>query len=136
VKDQLYMLLASVEDKGLSERALELALTDEPGATNSAEMVRQVAQHAPELAFDFALANMEKMNTRIDESSRSRFFPSLATSSGDPAMVGKVQRYAAANLAEGARRDAETAVAEIRDRIKVRQDRLPEIDSWLARHAR
>jgi aminopeptidase N len=136
VKDQLYLLLASVEDKGLSERALELALTDEPGATNSAEMVRQVAQHAPELAFDFALANMAKMNTRIDESSRSRFFPSLATASGDAAMIGKVERYAAANLAEGARRDAETAVAEIRDRIKVRQDRLPEIDGWLARHAR
>jgi aminopeptidase N len=136
VKDQLYMLLASAEDKGLSERALELALTDEPGATNSAAMVREVARHAPELAFDFALANMAKMNTRIDESSRSRFFPSLASMSGDPAMVGKVQRYAAANLAEGSRRDAETAVAEINDRIRVRQDRLPEIDSWLARHAK
>ncbi|WP_332876980.1 M1 family metallopeptidase [Massilia sp. S19_KUP03_FR1] len=136
VKDQLYMLLASVEDKGLSERALELALTDEPGATNSAAMVRQVAQHAPELAFDFALANIAKMNTRIDESSRSRFFPSLATSSGDPAMVAKVQQYAAANLTEGSRGDAQTAVAEIKDRIKVRQERLPEIDGWLARHAR
>jgi aminopeptidase N len=135
-RDQLYLLLAAADDKGLSERALELALTDEPGATNSAAMVARVAQHAPELAFDFAVANMEKMNARIDESSRSRFFPGLATHSSDPAMIGKLQRYAAANLAEGSRRDAETAVAEISDRIKVRQARLPEIDGWLVRHAK
>jgi aminopeptidase N len=136
VKDQLYMLLASANDPGLSERALELALTDEPGATNSAAMVAQVAQHAPELAFDFAVANMEKMNTRVDESSRSRYFPSLATHSSDLAMVAKVRSYAQANLAEGARRDAETAEAEISDRIKVRKERLPEIDGWLLRHAK
>ena len=136
VKDQLYLLLASANDPGLAQRALELALTDEPGATNSAAMVAQVAQHAPELAFDFAVANMAKMNTRIDESSRSRYFPSLATHSGDPAMVAKVQGYAAANLAEGARRDAETAVVEIKDRIKVRRERLPEIDAWLVRHSK
>jgi aminopeptidase N len=87
VKDQLYMLLASADDKGLSERALELALTDEPGATNSAAMVARVAQHAPELAFDFAVANMARMNARVDESSRSRYFPGLATHSSDPAML-------------------------------------------------
>lgn len=136
VKDQLYILLASAEDKGLTERALELALTDEPGATSSAAMVARVAEHAPEMAFDFALANMAKMNARVDESSRSRYFPGLATHSSDPAMVTKVQNYAQANLAEGSRRDAETAMAEIRDRIKVKQLRLPEIDGWLVRHAK
>jgi len=136
VKDQMYMLLAQANDPGLSERALELALTDEPGATNSAAMVAAVAQHAPELAFDFATANMAKMNTRIDESSRSRYFPSLATHSANPAMVAKVKSYAEANLAPGSRRDAETAMAEITNRIKVRQARLPEIDAWLAKHAK
>ena len=136
VRDQLYMLLASANDPGLSERALELALTDEPGATNSAAMIRRVAEHAPEMAFDFAVANMAKVNTRVDESSRSRYFPSLATHSSDPAMVAKLRNYAQANLAEGSRRDAETAVAEITDRIKVRQGRLPEIDAWLVKHAK
>jgi aminopeptidase N len=136
VKDQMYMLLASANDPGLSERALELALTDEPGATNSAAMVARVAEHAPEMAFDFATANMARMNARVDESSRSRFFPALATHSSDPAMIAKVQRYAQANLAEGSRRDAETAVAEIQNSIKVKQLRLPEIDEWLVKHAK
>ena len=35
VKDHLYSLLASTEDEALARRALELALTDEPGATNT-----------------------------------------------------------------------------------------------------
>ena len=134
-KDQMYMLLATANDPGLSQRALELALTDEPGATNSAAMVARVAQHAPEMAFDFATANMAKMNARVDESSRSRYFPGLATHSADPAMVAKVKSYADANLAAGSRRDADTAMAEITDRIKVRAARLPEIDAWLTRHA-
>jgi aminopeptidase N len=136
VKDQLYLLLASVEDPGLSERALELALTDEPGVTNSAAMVKRVAQHAPEMAFDFALANMDKMNTRVEESSRSSYFASLATYSDEPAMVDKVKKYAEANVAVDARRETDTAIAEITDRIKVRTQRLPEIDAWLERHAR
>ena len=136
VKDQMYMLLASANDPGLSQRALELALTDEPGATNSAAMVARVAQHAPEMAFDFATANMAKMNARVDESSRSRYFPGLATHSADPAMVAKVKSYAEANLAAGSRREAQTAMADITDRIKVRAARLPEIDAWLTRHAK
>jgi aminopeptidase N len=48
-------------------------------------------------------------------------------------MVGKVRRYAEANLAPEARRDAETAVAAIQDRLKVRGERVPEIDGWLKR---
>jgi aminopeptidase N len=49
-------------------------------------------------------------------------------------MAGKVQAYAEAHIAPEARRDAETAIVGINDRIKVRRERLPEIDAWLARH--
>jgi hypothetical protein len=36
LKSNLYTLLGVAEDKALAERALQLALTDEPGLTNSA----------------------------------------------------------------------------------------------------
>jgi aminopeptidase N len=136
IKDQLYRLLASPADKALARRALELAMTDQPGVTNSAAMLAQVAEENPELAFDFALANLSKVNERVDASSRSRYIPRLAAGSADPATIGKLEAYASANLAPGSRRDAETAVAGIRDRIKARSERLPEIDAWLAAHAR
>jgi aminopeptidase N len=135
LKNSLYDMLASVADKALARRALDLALSDEPGATNSAAMLSRVAQHHPDMAFDFALANIGKVNERVDASSRSRYFPRLASGSADPAMVGKVNAYAAANLAPTSRRDADTAVAAIKYRIKLRSERLPDIDAWLARNA-
>jgi len=135
VKDQLYSLLASTEDKALAQRAMELALTDEPGATNSAAMLAEVATRHPDMAFDFAISHMAKVNERVDSTSRSRYFPRLAANSADPAMIGKLNAYAGANLAAGSRRDADTAIAGITYRIKVRAERLPAIDAWLAKNA-
>jgi aminopeptidase N len=135
IKDHLYDLLASSKDRALAQRALQLALTDEPGATNSAAMVARVARNHPDMAFDFAMANMARINERVDTTSRSRYFPRLATGSADPAMIGKINAYAGAHVAPTSRRDADTAIASITDRIRVRTDRLPEIDAWLARNA-
>ena len=132
IKDGLYELLASPADAALARRALELAMTDEPGVTNSATMLAQVAQRHPDMAFDFALANMAKVNERVDATSRSRFFPRLAAGSSNPATIAKLDAYAGAHLAPGARREADTAMAGIRDRIKVRAERLPLIDAWVA----
>jgi aminopeptidase N len=134
LKDHLYDLLASTEDKALAQRALKLALTDEPGVTNSAAMVARVSQNHPDMAFDFAIANMGKVNERVDATSRSRYFPRLASQSSDPAMIEKVNSYAGTNLAPTSRRDADTAIAGIKDRIRVRKERMPEIDAWLAKN--
>jgi aminopeptidase N len=134
IKDHLYEMLASTEDQGLAQRALDLALTDEPGATNSAGMVAHVAESHPDMAFDFAISHIDKINQRVDATSRSRYFPRLAGRSADAAMIGKLNDYAGANLAPTSRRDVDSAIASIRDRIKVRRERLPEIDAWLASH--
>jgi len=132
VRDQRYALLASTEDRALAQRALQLALTDEPGLTISAEMISEVAARYPDMAFDFAIANLAKINERVDASSRSRYLARLAMGSSDPAMVGKLGAYAQANLAPTSRGDVEAAVAAIKDRIQVNAARLPEIDGWLA----
>jgi aminopeptidase N len=136
IKDTLYALLASTEDRALAERALALALSDEPGATNGAMLISMVSQTHPELAFDFALANIKAVNERVDATSRSRYVPGLAGNAATPAMADKVKSYAQAHIAPDARRDAETAIAGINDRIQVRRARLPEIDAWLAGHAK
>lgn len=134
VKENYYTLLASAADKALARRALELALTDEPGVTTSADMIAAVAQNHPELAFDFALANARQVNERVDASSRTRFIPQLASASAEPETIGKLQAYASANLAPGSRGEADNAAASIAARIAARQQRLPDIDRWLARH--
>jgi len=135
VRDRLYLMLAAVEDEQLARRALELALTAEPGATTTAGMISAAALRHPDLAFDFAQAHRAAVEERIDAPSRSRYFPGLGLRSADPAMIGKIRGYASTHLPASARGDAETAVATVGDRIRVRRDRLPEIDAWLAKHS-
>jgi aminopeptidase N len=135
IKSELYGLLGAANDKALAQRALDLALTDEPGATTAPSLIGHVAGSHPDLAFDFAVANREKVDKIVDGASRSRYFPGLGGRSADPAMIGKLQAYAKQYLPADAQGDTKTAIASIEYRIKVRSKRLPEIDAWLKQHA-
>jgi aminopeptidase N len=134
VKDQLYALLSSAEDPALAKRALELALTAEPGETNSARMISTVAYRHPDLAFDYAATHREQVNTKVDTTSLSRYYPRLASGSLDPATVAKLKQFAEKYIAASSRRETEVAVANIEYRVKVRNERLPAIDAWLQQH--
>jgi len=136
LRDNLYGLLARAEDATLARRALDLALTDEPGATNTAAMIAGVANLHPDMAFDFAIANRDAVNRRVDASAHTRFYPSLAANSIDPNMIDKLKAYAGKYLSADSRRTADTAIARIEYRLKVRKDSLPAIDAWLARVTR
>ena len=131
VRQSLYELLASSEDASLAKRALDLALGDEPGLTTSAAMIRQVAANHPDMAFDFAIANIAKVNERVDATSRSRFFPSLASASSNPEMITKLNAYASAHLDPSARGELETVINAIEYRMKLKRERVPEIRTWL-----
>ncbi|HYG30084.1 MAG TPA: M1 family metallopeptidase [Allosphingosinicella sp.] len=130
LKAQLYGLLASARDEALARRALEVALTPEPGATNSGDMVSEVAKLHPELAFDFALRNRERVDALIDASSRSRYFARLAQGSSDRAMIQRLRDYAERHLTPQSRAPADQAIAAIEDRARVREQRVPDITRW------
>jgi hypothetical protein len=135
VRNALYKLLGGVRDKTLAQRALDLSLTEEPGPTNSSQIVSAVADGHPDLAFDFAVQHREKIESLVDISSRSRFLPRLAGSSADPAMVGKLEDYAQHFMTPQSRKSADIAISMIRDRIRVRETRLPDIGQWLEARA-
>jgi aminopeptidase N len=131
IKDQLYGLLASPRDAALAERALELALTDEPGATNSAGMISYVSYEHPDLAFDFAVAHRDAVDKLVDSTSRSRFYPGLGSGSRDPAMIAKLNAFADAHIARSSRRATDTAIASITYRREVIEKRMPQVSAWL-----
>jgi aminopeptidase N len=133
IRDRLYGMLSIAEDETLAKRALALALTDEPGATNSAGMIAGVAWRHPELAYDFAMAHRAQVDKLVDSTSSSRFYPALGGSSFDPAMIGKIKAYEA-TIAPGARRPAETVIANIKYRAMIRSQRLPAVDAWLEKN--
>ncbi len=134
IKDDLYGLLASTNDRALAQRALDLALTSEPGATNSAAMIRSVSALHPDMAIDFVLAHLPQVHERVDASSRSRYVARIAKGSADAATIGKLNAYADANLAASARGEVQASISSINDRIRVRSERLPAISSWLHRN--
>jgi aminopeptidase N len=131
VRVQLYQLLGAVRDERLAQRALDLALTDEPGATNASQLISSVAGAHPDLAFDFALRNRNRVEALVDASSRSRYVSALASGSTDPAMIDKLTQYAERHMTAQSRAPADRAIASIRDRLRVRTERLPDITRWL-----
>jgi aminopeptidase N len=136
VKAQLYKLLGSAADPALAQRALDLALTDEPGATTSSGIISAVADEHPDLAYDFAIRNREKVEGLVDISSRSRFLAGLGGGSADPAMVAKLEDFATRYMTPQSRGRVDVAIASIRDRVRVRTTRLPDITRWLEAKAR
>jgi aminopeptidase N len=131
VKAQLYRLLGAAADPALAQRALDLALTDEPGATTGSAILSAVAEEHPDLTYDFAIRNRERVEALVDMSSRSRYLAGLGGGSSDPAMIAKLEDYASRHLTPQSRGRVDVAIASIRDRIRVRTTRLPDITRWL-----
>ena len=78
----------------------------------------------------------ERVEALVDSSSRSRYLPGLAAGSSDPAMIGKLEQFATKYMTPQSRRPADIAIASIRDRVRIRQARLPEISRWLEANVR
>ena len=135
-RSDLYDLLGASDDPALAQRALQLALTEEPGATSSATLISRVAVKHPDQAFDFALAHRTEVEAKVDATSRSRYFPQLGSLSADPAMVAKLQAYGRAYLPPENRGEVYAAVAAVQYRVKNGAARLPEVSAWLAAHQR
>ncbi len=133
VRSEYYHLLADANDPRLARAALDLALTAEPGETDSAAMISRVAVTHPMLAFDFAIANYAAVAAKVDASARSRYTVGLAARASDLSILQRLEAWASANLPASSRRAADTSIASIRFRAMVREKRLPQIDAWLAR---
>lgn len=132
VREKYFSLLGASKDAALAQKALDMALTDEPGATGGAALIGRVGYHHPALAFDFAVAHKADVDVRVDSTSRARFYPGLAGNSRDLALARRVTDFAQAHLAEGSRRDAQTVVGRIQTAARLREQRRPQIDAWLS----
>ncbi|MBS0480229.1 MAG: M1 family metallopeptidase [Proteobacteria bacterium] len=122
VKNEYVRLLGSANDPALAMRALELVKGDALTAQQKPTILRAVAGRHPDMAFDFAVANVDLVNSLIEASSRAAFIPSLGAGSNDPAMPGKIQAFAE-KQPETARGGAKRALAQIAVRKAV-ADRL------------
>jgi aminopeptidase N len=131
VKATLYALLGNAKDKMIATEALKLALTSEPGKTTSAAMIAAVANEHPDLATDFALANLDAVIELVSVASQSEFIGELASESADPAMPGKLDAYAKAKLTPANRNSVDKAIVNIENRIRTRPKTRAAMAKWL-----
>jgi aminopeptidase N len=131
-RSTLYQLLGRVRDKALAQAALDLALTDEPGKTDSAAIISAVAQGHPDLTTDFALAHLPQVEGLIDGSGRSGYIARLAGESRDPAMVAKLRDYAQKHLPAQSRTQIEQAINRLEMRQRLEPAVRAGVKDWLA----
>lgn len=129
----LFTLLGRAKDDALAAKALDLAMTDEPGKTNSAAIISAVSDGKPDLATDYALAHYADYEKLIDASSRSRAIGRLADSSGKPEMVEKLEAYAQKYLTPESRKPVDQAISAIRDRVASNAIKRDAAAGWLAK---
>jgi aminopeptidase N len=130
-KSQLFSLLGRAKDEALSAKALDLALTDEPGKTTSADIISSVAEDHSMQAVDFALAHMDQYLPLIDSSARSRAIGRLGSGSADPAMADKLTVYADKYLTADSRKTTDRVIVAIKARAATRARLKPEVIAWL-----
>jgi aminopeptidase N len=132
-KSRFYSYLGQAHDPALADKALALALTKEPLATDAPGIISAVAGAYPEKAFDFALANRAAVEAMLEPTSRTTFFTGLASGARTAATLPKLTAFAETTPASS-RNEIAKAKAVIQYRLDVVAKRLPDVDRWLASH--
>jgi ERAP1-like C-terminal domain len=131
LQNTLYQLLGSAKDPVLAKRALDLALSGEPPATTAPGIIARVSAWHPDMAYDFVIANLDAVKAIVDGPSQSEFVANIGSSSDDPAMIGKLNAYADANLDAAARRPVDIAIVSIQTRQKNAAKEKADAAAWM-----
>jgi hypothetical protein len=127
----------------LSQRALDLAISDEVPVTRRPLLLQAVGRsgsgagpgaRGTDRATRFAIEHWAVIQPWLDNRALPNFVPRLAAESFEPATIDALDTYAAAHIAPTARSTLAKTEAQIRGNIAVRA-RLGEIDRWLAARA-
>ncbi len=129
---QLYEILGTPEDPGLARRALDLALSGTPPSTVTPPIISAVSQLHPDMAFDFATIHWDRLAPYIEPASQSQFVPRLVAHAYNPALIGKLDAFAAQHIPASARQNVREAKSNIRYNADIRTKRLPEVVAWIA----
>jgi aminopeptidase N len=132
IRNSYVRLLGTARDDALAQRALGLLKSDDITAPQKASLIRSIAGRHPDMAFDFAVANMDLVNGLLETSTRAGFIVGLGQGSNDPAMPGKITAFAEKNLPEASRGGAKRALAIIGVRRQSADRMRTDVTKWVA----
>jgi aminopeptidase N len=124
-KQNYYDALACATDPKLVKKTLAIALTDELPTSRAIFLVSRVARDSgrPDIAWEFAKANMKALLAKVDAAGANRYAPSLFTFFSDGSRANELRSYSEKNLAPASASEVAKVVDEIQFRAEFR-DRL------------
>ena len=124
IEDQqnYYEALACATDPKLVKKTLAIALTDELPTSRAIFLVSRVARDSghPDIAWEFAKANMKALLAKVDAAGANRYAPSLFTFFSDGLRADELRNYAAKSLAPASAPEVAKVVDEIQFRVEFR----------------
>jgi aminopeptidase N len=131
-KDQYFVALAGARDMDLARRSLDIALGNDAATATGPVMISRVAAENAPLAWTFVLDHIKELNAKLDAILRVTFVPSIGAQSLDRAILKQLREFIDVNVPEANKAQVERFYADMAFRLSVRDQRIPEIDAWLA----
>jgi len=118
----------------LAKRTLPLSLTDEMPASQAVSLVAWVATggEQPEIAWNFAQTNREKLDAKLSAMGVVRFVPYLMRGFSDARRATELETYAQKYMPAGAKSEVQKAAEQIRFNADLKARIVPEIRKWLS----
>ncbi len=132
-KQNYYNALAEAIDPKLVKKTLPIALTDELPTSRAVFLVPAVARDSghPDIAWEFAKANMKTLLAKIDAAGANRYAPGLFTFFSDDSRADELKSYAKNNLSAASAREVAKVVDEVQFRAEFKRRIGPQVNSWI-----
>ena len=132
-KQNYYDALACATDPGLVKKTLAIALTDELPTSRAIFLVSRVARESghPDIAWEFARANMKALRAKTDAAGANRYAPSLFTFFSDDSRATQLKTYAKTNLPLASGPEVAKVVDEIQFRAEFKKRLASQLNAWI-----
>jgi len=132
-KQDYYDALAYSRDPKLIQRTLALALTDELPASSAAYLPGLVSRESghPELAWDFARANMKALLAKTDATTFDSYAAGYFTFFSDSERSSELKSYAKANLPATSAKEVAKVVDEVDFRTQFKKRIVSQLETAL-----
>ncbi|MEO5690444.1 MAG: M1 family metallopeptidase [Burkholderiaceae bacterium] len=129
---EFYELLGSARDRTQANRALSLATSGEPPATVAGSLLRRIAERHPAATLDFIDTHWRQVEPLFGDGAAATIAARFFDSGADPALATRLRAFVTARIPAATRTRIDKNVGLIGYRATVRDQRLPQVDRWIA----
>jgi aminopeptidase N len=137
-KQNYYDALACAINPKLVKKTLAIALTDELPTSRATFLVSRVARDSghPDIAWEFAKANMKALLAKVDAAGANRYAPSLFSFFSDESRADELKSFAKKSLPQTTAPQVAKAVDEIQYRAEFKKRLATQLNAWIEKKNR